>query len=467
MPIWLQSALVIILVLIVARFIKRNVKIFQKYFIPSALIGGFGALLIGPQFLGWIPLGIINEWKIYPSLLISIVFAGLFLGHSIPSPRKIWRCSAPMLAFGHTLAWGQYLIGILLTLFVLGPFFGAPPATGALIEISFEGGHGTAAGLAPTFEKLGWPEGTDLALGLATISIVMAIFLSIFIINIYHRKNGKILNEAAMRSQQQTMIRNGYSLTKFANSLEVNPRELLITILLFAISIAIGWLMLNSLIYAENWVLNSVTSIRFFKYLPLFPMAMIGGLIVQLTLRKIHKSHLVKRNTVRVFSSIALDLLILSAIASLSLDIICDNFSIFIILAISGVTWILGAYLFFAPRFFKRDWFEHGTTNMAQSMGMTATGLLINRLVDPSNHTHSREAFAYKQLAFEPFMGGGLVTAAAAIAMTEFGLMPTLIFVLVVFIFWVCLGLKLGQKPKITKNRNRREKRLGKFVTKE
>jgi ESS family glutamate:Na+ symporter len=122
MPIWLQSALVIILVLIVARFIKRNVKIFQKYFIPSALIGGFGALLIGPQFLGWIPLGIINEWKIYPSLLISIVFAGLFLGHSIPSPRKIWRCSAPMLAFGHTLAWGQYLIGILLTLFVLGPF---------------------------------------------------------------------------------------------------------------------------------------------------------------------------------------------------------------------------------------------------------------------------------------------------------------------------------------------------------
>jgi uncharacterized membrane protein len=64
-------------------------------------------------------------------------------------------------------------------------------------------------------------------------------------------------------------------------------------------------------------------------------------------------------------------------------------------------------------------------------------------------------------------MGGGLVTAAAAIAMTEFGLMPTLIFVLVVFIFWVCLGLKLGQKPKITKNRNRREKRLGKFVTKE
>jgi Na+/glutamate symporter len=77
-------------------------------------------------------------------------------------------------------------------------------------------------------KKLGWPEGTDLALGLATISIVMAIFLSIFIINFYHRKNDKILNEAAMRSQQQTMIRNGYSLTKFANSLEVNPRELLI-----------------------------------------------------------------------------------------------------------------------------------------------------------------------------------------------------------------------------------------------
>jgi glutamate:Na+ symporter, ESS family len=46
------------------------------------------------------------------------------------------------------------------------------PIAGALIEIGFEGGHGTAAGLAGTFETFGFAEGADLALGLATVGLV-------------------------------------------------------------------------------------------------------------------------------------------------------------------------------------------------------------------------------------------------------------------------------------------------------
>lgn len=36
----------------------------------------------------------------------------------------------------------------------------------ALIEVGFEGGHGTAAGLQGTFEDLGFPEAYDIAVGL-------------------------------------------------------------------------------------------------------------------------------------------------------------------------------------------------------------------------------------------------------------------------------------------------------------
>ena len=146
--------------------------------------------------------------------------------------------------------------------------------------------------------------------------------------------------------------------------------------------------------------------------------------------------------------------------------IISFNFAIFIILTIAGIAWILGAFFFFAPRYFRRYWFENGLTNTGQSMGMTATGLLMNRLVDPNNHTHAREAFAYKQLAFEPFMGGGIVTAVAAIVLTEFGQIPTLIGVSIIFGFWVWLGLRLGQSPKITKRHNRIEKSLGRSAAK-
>lgn len=466
MPIWLQAIVIIFFVLLIARVAKRGTPFLQRYFIPSSLIAGFSALILGPQLLGWIPADISNEWSKYPSLLINIVFAGLFLGHTIPGPKEIWQKSAPMLAFGNTLAWGQYVIGILLTLVILGPVFGAPPMTGALLEIGFEGGHGTAAGLAPTFEMLGWKEATDVALGLATISIVVAIFSGILMINIHHRRSGRVIDEAAMHKQQQRMIRNGYNLTKFANKLETNPREFATTLVLFASAIGIGWLMLQTLIWGENLLLGDHTSIRFFTYLPLFPLAMIGGLLVQLFLNSIRRAHLVKRNTVKVFSAIALDFLILSAIATLSLTAIRDNFAIFIILALAGIAWILGAFFYFAPRFFRRHWFENGITNTAQSMGMTATGLLMNRLVDPSNRTHARESFAYKQLAFEPFMGGGIVTAVAAIVLTEFGQVPVLVVATLIFLFWLWLGLKLGQSPKTTRKRQTLEKKIGKVASK-
>lgn len=464
MPLWLEAIILILIVLVVARAAKRGTKFLQRYFIPSALIAGFGALVIGPQLLGWIPSDITDEWSKYPSLLINIVFAGLFIGHSIPEPKEIWQKSAPMLTFGNTLAWGQYVIGILLTLLVLGPVFGAPPMAGALIEISFEGGHGTAAGLAPTFDMLGWPEATDLALGLATVSIVTAIFTGVLVINIHHRRNGQMLGEAAMLRQQQRMIRNGYSLIKFAGKLETNRRELITAALLFAAAIGLGWLMLRGLVLAEDAVLGGLTDIRFFTYLPLFPLAMIGGLIVQLFLKSIHRTYVVKRSTVKAVSGIALDLLILSAIATLSLSAIKDNLGIFLILSVAGVGWITGAFFLLAPRFFRRYWFENGLTNTAQSMGMTATGLLMNRLVDPSNRTHAREAFAYKQLAFEPFMGGGVVTAVAAIVLTRFGLIPSLIASVGILAFWLILGLKLGQSPKKTRVRDRRARNIGKIA---
>ena len=50
---------------------------------------------------------------------------------------------------------------------------------------------------------------------------------------------------------------------------------------------------------------------------------------------------------------------------------------------------------------------------MGMAMGVTATGLLLLRVVDPDYETPAAEAFAAKQVVHEPFMGGGLWTATA------------------------------------------------------
>lgn len=44
---------------------------------------------------------------------------------------------------------------------------------------------------------------------------------------------------------------------------------------------------------------------------------------------------------------------------------------------------------------------------------VTATGLLLIRVADPKQRTEARQAYSEKQPFYEPFMGGGLVTAFA------------------------------------------------------
>lgn len=446
MPIWFQAIVVLAMVWVLARLIKRRTPLLQRYFIPSSIIGGSLLLLIGPQVVDIIPGSITGFLTLLPALLINIVFAGLFIGKEIPGPRQIWQQSGPMIAFGNTLAWGMYVIATLLVILLLGPAFGAPDIFATLLELSLSGGHGSAAGLAPMFAELGWSNATDMALGLATLSIVSAVVIGLIIINIYNRRAGRIFDKATMKLQQDRMIKNGYSLTRITRSLETNPRETVSIVALLAVAIGLGWLMLQALVLLENVLLSGVTDIRIFVHLPLFPLAMFGGLVVQMVLKAFGWQDKISINSVQVFGSMALDLLIITAIGTMSLNVIASNFESFIVLAVAGIGWIVGAFFVLAPRIFRKHWFEYGMTDLGQAMGMTATGLLLNRLVDPLNRTGAREAFAYKQLAYEPFMGGGIITAIAPIAIIEMGLIPALVISSLVFGFWLSVGLILGSK---------------------
>lgn len=448
MTIWFQSIVVLVLVWIVARYAKRNTPLFQNYFIPSSLVGGLILLLIGYQAINIVPKEISNWLAVLPALLINVVFATMFIGHKRPKPKEVWSQAGPMIAFGSTIAWGMYVVGILLTLIVLTPLFGTSPVFGTLLEISFSGGHGTAAGLAPTFSQLGWPEATNIALGLATLSILTAVVSGIAIINIYNRRIGRIIDRATMEAQQKRMIKRGYSLTRVTSRAEANPRELVWAIAAIGLSIFVGWLMLKSFVWAEDLILSNYTDIRVFAYLPLFPLAMFGGLVVQGLLEITKLDRHIKLPTVKTLGIIALDLLIITAIGTVSITAIGANIAAFIMLAVAGIAWILGAFFFLAPKFFRKHWFEYGMTDMGQAMGMTATGLLMNRLVDPLDRTGARKSFAYKQLAYEPFMGGGIVTAFAAVAIAEFGQIPVLVTASAVTVFWLIVGLRLGRKKQ-------------------
>ncbi|MCG8532298.1 MAG: hypothetical protein MI749_16780, partial [Desulfovibrionales bacterium] len=93
----------------------------------------------------------------------------------------------------------------------------------------------------------------------------------------------------------------------------------------------------------------------------------------------------------------------------------------FVIIMISGILWLVFAFGFIAPRMFPQFWFERGITEFGMQAGVTAIGLLLLRLVDPLYKTKTATAFGLKQMVYEPFLGGGLITAMAPFFIISYG----------------------------------------------
>lgn len=446
------------LFLLIGRFLKAKIELFNILYLPESILAGGVALLLGKEGLGNIvpsttffaTNGIFPEkvslvWEQTPSIFINLVFATLFLGESIPSPKEVWGKIAPQVAFSQILAWGQYVVGLLVTILILTPFFQLNPMTGALIEMAFEGGHGTAAGMAQVLNYFGFEEGGELALGLSTVGLISGVVTGTVLIN-WGRRKGHLSSEdkprLALEPESNLAASDAENLNQeyaqLGKNLLIDP--LSINLGFVAIAISFGWLILELL-----KVLESLTWGRFeieiMNYVPLFPMALVGGLIVQLMMERLGIDRLILRPLQKNIAGVSLDVVIFSAIASISLIVLGTNLVPFLILSITGITWNIFVFVFFAPRILPSYWFERGIGDMGQSMGVTATGLLLLQMVDPDNRTGALETFAYKQLLFEPIMGGGFFTAAAPILIFQLGATPVLILTGSLLIFWISFGL--------------------------
>ncbi len=459
---WIFLGLALIWVLLVAaHYVRRTSTLLSYLFLPGSIIAGLAALFVGPDVLGAmlgmtfgpdapftqgiIPAQIRETWHALPGILINVVFASLFLGKLIPGIRAIWRRAAPVVAYGQTVAWGQYVIGFLLAIFILGPFFDMDPMAAALIEIGFEGGHGTAAGLIPVFEEMGFSEGADLALGLATVGLVSAIVTGTILINWAARTNR--LHARATPLDAEAVPEEMAALMENRSPDSHQPKEdhpidpLSFHLGLIGIAIFVGWLILQGLLALETATWGRLWGVELIEHVPVFPFAMLGGVVVQIAVSRRWGRHVVDRHLINRIAGTALDVIIVAALATLSLTVIGDNILPFMILAVAGIAWNILGFLVLAPRLIPRYWFENGIPNFGQSMGMTVTGMLLFRMTDPGNRSGGLENFGYKQLLFEPIVGGGLFTASALPLIAQFGAPAMLAVTGSLMLGWLAFGI--------------------------
>jgi len=426
---WVGLSIVVIsVVLLASSIIRRRVPVLAALFIPTAVIAGFVILLVGPQALGsWtdsqglIPERVLSVWSVLPGLLINVVFGAVMLGKRLPRVREIWNASAPHVIMGATFSFGQFALGSLLVVLVLNPLFGLSKLAGSIIEMSFAGGHGTIAGMGPLLRDGGAPELVALGLGLATISMVTGIVGGSLIVR-YAIANPRIpvarqtppsrdealdLAEARIPPTDEQPVED-----------ETNRGMAPVTVAFMAIGLAIG--LAIAILHALRAIFGAFGSSVFDDF-PLFPFTVIGGFLIQALATRLGLDHYIEKRSVSGISALCLDMLIACAIGTMSLATLGDNIPVLIILTVVAVAWSVLGTLYLGPLIHRRDWFEHALADYGQSQGNVATGFVLADMADPDRLTNTANAYGYKQLTYEPLLGGGLITAFSVPIIEQWG----------------------------------------------
>ncbi|MBN2414395.1 sodium:glutamate symporter [bacterium] len=430
------------LLLLIGKALRLLIRPLQKLYLPSAVIGGLIGLAIVQISGRSFPAAWTAGWTELPGFLINIVFSALFLGVAIPSMSEIWKKAGPQLAYGQIVAWGQWVIGLGLVLAFLGRIYHLPDLFGAVLPIGFEGGHGTAGGLRDTFTQLGWAEGGDFGLASATAGIISAIIAGIVLIN-WAAKKRYITTFKPIGEMTEEELSGLYPLDKrpSAGSQTVSADSvdsLALHLAIIGLAVLIGFGIKQGLAWLEE-ILFHPKGLRLFAGFPLFPLCMIGGLLVQLGITRFFRTSPIDHTLMQRLAGTALDFLVVAAIATIRLEVIAEGIVPLAVIVLGGIVWNIFCVVFLARRMLPAFWFERAIAEMGKSMGVTATGLLLLRIVDPGQKTDASEAFGYKQLLHEPVMGGGIWTSTAVLLVAQRGGLPVLLIAVAAIAAWLLI----------------------------
>ena len=413
---WLGLALTCLsLILAVGRALGARLQL-RLWGIPEALLAGLLGLLLAPG--GPLPLlspEVMQLWADLPLVLLTLVFGSLLLGKPLPKLEGLWRPVSGQVSLALVLAFGQYVVGGLAVLLVLQPWLGVSPVMACLIEVAYEGGHGSAAAMGPSYAALGFPGGQALGLAMATVGLLSSTLVGGLVV-VLARSRGWLLADApGSAASESTSAASGESggVLAWAAAWAVN-------LALVGLAVLTGVGLLAGLRWLTAGLGDGVASVV--DALPVFPLAIVGSLLVRLALERSGKAHWASSAVQGQVGTLSADLLITAATAGLDLALLKADWLPLTVLALGGLVWNLAVTLLLAPRLLPADWFERAVIEFGQATGVAASGLLLLRMADPDDRSDALPAFSIKQLMLQPFLAGGVVTVVAPLAVAGWGL---------------------------------------------
>lgn len=399
--------------LLIGLFLRAKVQVLQVCYVPAAIIGGFGGLALlyagqadlASERMAELSEALVAELRTWPGWLISIVFAGLFLDKPQRSLLQNLRDAGRQCAVIWIISLGQVALGLITVLFIiqplrLSPFDGDVPVyVGQLIEAGFVGGHGTSAALGEVYNQMGYPEARDLGFFIATVGLVYSVVSGMFFVNLGVRRGWTQARQVRIPriSGLETTSREAIGLGRVS-------AEILDPLVFQGVILGAA--------YAAGLALQNLAGLAY-DGLPLFMFTLIGGWLVRDAMRLLGIADLIDPATIRRLVSAAMEYLVVAAIASLNLVLVAQAIVPLSVLLIVGFVWAAVCLIYVGRRLLPAEhWFELGIINYGMSTGVTASGLMLLRIVDKDFDSGAAENYAMGGGISFPFIGGGAITVA-------------------------------------------------------
>jgi ESS family glutamate:Na+ symporter len=414
--------------LLIGVVLRAVVRPLQWLFVPAAIIGG----LIG---LGLVQLAVRTDfaslrepvsvlagtWSRWPIWLIAVVFAGLLLErphahesravrgrHTLLAGMMVWIIVVGQIALGFGAVWWMAQRGDVV-----------PAELGQMIEAGFAGGHGTASALGAVHAGLGKPEMLDYGMFTATFGLIFSVISGVIFVNIAIRlrwTKSTSLHLGPTSGLESRAAPPAVARAPIAGDV-IDPfvwALVLISIVMLIGSIFQGqWTNLMNVFITMNAgsQIESPQILVQLRSLPLFLFTLIAGGLVRMLMQWCGVADLIDPGSIKRIVGIAMEVLIVAAIASLRIELIDDVFAPLLILCGIGAAWCAVCLFIVSPIILPRQyWFELGIINYGMSTGTTAQGMMLLRMVDPELERGAAETYALAAPLSAPFIGGGILT---------------------------------------------------------
>ncbi|MDD3656486.1 MAG: sodium:glutamate symporter [Atribacterota bacterium] len=370
-------------------FFKRKVFFFQKFLFPTAIIAGFIGLLLGREALQLVDLDRERLGSlVYHLMAIGFISIALKKREHLRS-RDIFNSGVYIVSIYVVQGIIGFIISLLLANTVFPDLF---PSFGLLLPLGFGQGPGQAYAIGRQWEEVGFFQGGNIGLSIATIGFLWACIVGVILVN-YLIKKGIFsinLDKYAVREKIHEEMDSG-ELPLAASLDDISIQLFLIGLIYLATYLTL--LGLNRILLPLGTFGETLAQLLWGFH---FIIGTIYAILLRVIFNQMKKMKIMNHEypnsyMLQRIAGGCFDFMITAAIAAISIKTLhYYMIPTLLITTIGGIITII-FILWMTPRVFKSDILQNIIAFYGTYTGTISTGMALLKQVDPGFNSGASE----------------------------------------------------------------------------